>query len=163
MEINIIVAAGKDGAIGKKGNLIWHIPEDLKRFKKLTMGNTIVMGRHTWESLPKKPLPGRRNIVLSRNPEFLPQGAEKARDVAEVMKLTDNDPLVFIIGGEQIYKEFLPKADKIYLTEIDDVCDEADAWFKMQRNGWKELEVSSGTETSEGIRYRYINYERVGK
>lgn len=115
MEVNMIVAAGKDGAIGKNGDLIWHISSDLKRFKALTMGHPVIMGRKTWESLPKKPLPGRLNIVVSRNPDFIAEGARVVTTPEDALGVSgDSSP--FVMGGEQIYKAFMPYVTKIFLT-----------------------------------------------
>ena len=114
--MNIIVAAGADGAIGLNEDLIWRIPADLRRFKTLTMGHPVIMGRRTWESLPKRPLPGRRNIVLSRDAAFHAEGAETAHSPEEALALTAGSDIPFVIGGESIYKAFLPMAERIMLT-----------------------------------------------
>lgn len=159
MEVNIIVAAGKDGAIGKNGDLIWRISSDLKRFKALTMGHTVIMGRNTWDSLPKKPLPGRRNIVVSRNPDFEAEGATVVQSPEDALAAAEGDP--FIIGGEQIYKIFMPYATKIYLTAIDDVCPDADAhlFFPFEYD-WKPVEESDPELTPSGVMYRYVTYSK---
>lgn len=166
-EVNIIVAAGRDGAIGKAGNLIWRIPADLRRFKALTMGHPIIMGRKTWESLPKRPLPGRRNIVVTRNAAFEAPGAELATSPEEALKLCyekGSDNLTpFVIGGEEIYKAFMPLATRIYFTEIDEECPEADARlpFPLNPDEWKAEEVGGIEITPEGVRYSYVTYGRV--
>ncbi len=169
--MNIIVATGADGAIGLKGNLIWRIPADLRRFKTLTMGHPVIMGRLTWESLPKRPLPGRRNIVVTRDASYQVEGAEVVHSPEEAVALVAADAsdgkgisegMPFVIGGESIYKAFLPMAERIYLTEIEASCPEADARFPFPLDPatW-ELEEASATETTpEGITYRYATYRR---
>lgn len=160
MEVNMIVAAGKDGAIGRKGDLIWHISSDLKRFKALTMGHPVIMGRKTWESLPKKPLPGRLNIVISRNPGFMVEGGEVVSSPEEALRLAgESDP--FIMGGEQIYKAFMPYVTKIYLTEIDAECKDADARleFPLDPDRWGVEEEGGEETTSDGVAYRYVTYK----
>ncbi len=164
-EVNIIVAAGKDGAIGKAGNLIWRIPADLRRFKALTMGHPIIMGRKTWESLPKRPLPGRRNIVVTRNAAFEAPGAEVVTSPAEALELCYGKDSIppFVIGGEEIYKAFMPLATRVYLTEIDGECPDADAHlpFPLNPDEWKAEEIGESEVTPEGVRYRYVTYGRV--
>lgn len=159
MEVNMIVAAGKDGAIGKNGDLIWHISSDLKRFKSLTMGHPVIMGRKTWESLPKKPLPGRLNIVVSRNPEFIAEGARVVASPEDALTLAgQSEP--FIMGGEQIYRAFMPYVTKIYLTEIDAECKDADARlpFPPESAKWNVEESGDAEKTAEGLVYRYVTY-----
>lgn len=159
MEVNMIVAVGKDGAIGKGGDLIWRISEDLKRFKRLTMGHPVIMGRKTWESLPKRPLPGRRNIVISRKPEYAAEGGEVCLTPEEaIRKSFDDSP--FIMGGAQIYNLFLPLAGRIYLTEIDAECEDADARLMFSESEWQRVEEGEWNATPEGVRYRYVELVR---
>ena len=117
--ISYVVAVSKNGVIGREGGLPWHISSDLKRFKEITMGKPVVMGRKTWESLPRRPLPGRRNIVITRQPGFAPEGAEVAATPEEALALCGNAPEVAIIGGGEIYRLFWPLVDRLYLTEVD--------------------------------------------
>ena len=160
MEVNIIVAIGKDGAIGRNGDLIWKIPEDLKRFKALTTGHPVIMGRKTWESLPKKPLPNRRNIVVTRQKDFQAEGAETANSINEAMKLVEGED-AFIIGGAEIYKEFLPYATRLYLTLVDESCKDADSYLHIDLSQeWIPAEESPEQQTSQGLTYRYRNYIR---
>src|SRR5471030_990452 len=113
MSVTLILAAAENGDIGKDGAIPCRISDDLKRFKALTMDKTIVMGRITWDSLPKKPLPGRRNIVVTRQPDWRAQGAETmSLDTALAL------PDLFVIGGAEIYREALARADRIELTEV---------------------------------------------
>lgn len=163
-EINIIVAAGRDGAIGLKGDLIWRISADLRRFKSLTMGHPVIMGRNTWESLKRRPLPGRRNIVVTRNPEYVAEGAEVVSSPEEALRITEGEN-PFVMGGEQIYKALLPHATGIYLTEIDAVCPEADATipFLFETKKWRVIEESEPETTQEGIKYRYVTLQLIQK
>lgn len=159
-DVKIIVAAGQDGAIGLNGNLIWRIPEDLKRFKALTSGNVVIMGRKTWESLPKKPLPGRRNIVLSQKKGYEAPGAEVVDSPQEALKLSQGKQ-AFIIGGAEIYNLFMPLASEIYLTLVKENCDYADARLNIDlAHGWGLEESSPEYQTQEGIPYQYLIYKR---
>ena len=162
MEINLIVALGKAGEIGKNGGLIWKIPEDLKRFKSLTTGHTVIMGRKTWDSLPKKPLPGRRNIVITRQKDFRAEGAEIADSIETALRLLGSDAKPFIMGGEEIYNAFLPFVTTYYLTEIEDNCQEADSFLKLNFDkDWVKIEESDIFSTPEGVRYRYVTYKKL--
>ena len=159
--MKIIVAIGKDGAIGKNHNLIWHIPEDLKRFKALTTGHPVIMGRKTWESLPKKPLLNRRNIVLTREKDMEFPGAETVNSIEEAIRISEGQQ-PFIIGGAEIYKAFLPYAEELYLTLVEDTCPEADAFLNIDfSDGWELIEEKSPEVTDGGIGYRYVNYRRI--
>lgn len=161
MDVNIIVAAGKNGAIGRRGDLIWCISSDLKRFKALTMGHTVIMGRKTWDSLPKRPLPGRRNIVVSRNPKFTAPGAEVANSPERALQLAQGEK-VFIMGGAQLYDALFSLANRVYLTEIDAECSDADAFieFPLDPYVWRTAETSTHQQTSDNVTYRYVIYER---
>ena len=117
--ISFVVAVSRNGVIGREGGLPWHISSDLKRFKEITMGKPVIMGRKTWESLPRKPLPGRRNIVITRQQEFSAEGAEVAQNPGEALRLAGNVPEVAVIGGGEVYRLFWPLVDRLYLTEVD--------------------------------------------
>jgi dihydrofolate reductase len=117
--VSLVYAQSRNGVIGDAGGLPWHIPSDLKRFKETTFGKPVIMGRKTWESLPRKPLPGRMNIVLTRQLEFVAEGAEVAATVAEAMAFAADAPEICVIGGAEIYAQFLPLAGRIYLTQVD--------------------------------------------
>ncbi len=118
--ISIIVAMGKENQIGINNKLLWHIREDLQNFKRLTLGSSIIMGRNTYESIGK-PLPGRQNIILSRQANYAPQGVCVFHNLKNAMEhcLQDKSPEVFVIGGGQVYKEALPISDRIYLSRVD--------------------------------------------
>jgi len=128
MDITIIVAIAENNAIGKNNDLLWHISGDLKRFKEITTGHTIIMGRKTYLSLPKRPLPNRRSIVISDIPNENMDGVEITNSIESAISLADKEKENFIIGGGMIYKQFLPIANKIYLTKVHKTYD-ADIFF----------------------------------
>jgi len=136
---SIIVAIGKNNEIGKDNDLLWRISADMKRFKAITTGNTIVMGRKTFESLPKGALPNRRNIVLSSQKlEF--ENAEVYQNMEQVIDATKNDEKVFIIGGASLYQTFIDKVDSMFLTKINEAF-EADVFFpQFEWNDWTVVE-----------------------
>ena len=120
-EVVIIAAVARNRVIGKDNRLLWNIPEDMAHFKTLTAGHTVVMGRKTWESLPPRfrPLPGRRNIVISRQADYAAPGAELADSLENALKLASTAATVFVIGGEQIYTQAMAVADRLEITEVD--------------------------------------------
>lgn len=128
-EITIIVACTRDFGIGKNGDLLFHLREDLRHFKNLTMGHPIVMGRKTFESFPNGALPGRRNIVITRNPAYSAEGIETVSSIGQALDLCSSEKKIFIIGGGEIYKQSLPMADNIELTLIDAPAEGADTFF----------------------------------
>ena len=139
--ISLVVAASRNGVIGKDGGLPWHISSDLKLFKQITMGKPVIMGRKTWDSLPRKALPGRRNVVISRKLDIPLHGAEAARNMDEALALAkvDHPDEIAVIGGGEIYRLFWPLADQIYLTEVD-VEVEGDTLFpKINPAEWELL------------------------
>jgi dihydrofolate reductase len=139
--ISLVVAASRNGVIGKDGGLPWHISSDLKLFKQITLGKPVIMGRKTWDSLPRKPLPGRRNIVISRQLDLPFSGAEAVRNIDEALALAkvDHPDEIAVIGGGEIYRLFWPLADQIYLTEVD-VEVEGDTLFpKINAAEWELL------------------------
>lgn len=128
MKISLIVAVAEDRAIGDKGNLLWHLSSDLKRFKAITTGHTIIMGRKTYDSLPNGALPNRRNIVVSRQLKSL-KDAEVYSNIDEALKATSDEDIVYIIGGGEIYKKTFPRADELHLTLVHKSYPEADTRF----------------------------------
>lgn len=130
MKIFLIVACARNGLIGAAGKLPWHLPADLKRFKTITLGKTLLMGRKTWASLPVQPLPGRRNIVLSRNPQFHTPHAECIHTVDELFQCLGEEEVCFVTGGAEVYAHFLPHAARIYLTLVDTEI-EGDVYFPL--------------------------------
>ena len=121
MRISIVAAIARGGVIGRDNGIPWRVPEDARHFRALTIGHPVVMGRRTWDSLPSpyRPLPGRRNVVLSRDPGWRAAGAERAGSLDEALGLVDGAPRVFVIGGADVYAAALPIADDLLLTEID--------------------------------------------
>ena len=136
MTISLVVAASTNNVIGSDGGLPWHLPDDLRHFKRLTTGNPIVMGRRTFESIGR-PLPDRRNIVMTRDPDYVAPGCDVVSSVREALDLVEDADEVMIIGGGQVYRDFLPHADRIYLTRVQaDV--EGDTYFPdIDEAGWR--------------------------
>ncbi len=156
-QFSIIVAISQNNVIGRDNDLIWHIPDDLKRFKALTTGHTIIMGRKTYDSLRIKPLPNRRNIVISRDENLKLPGCEVVKSVEEAIIIADNDRENFIIGGSSIYQLFMPFVQKMYITDVDQAF-EGDVFFpKIDFNNWK-LESQTEFVVHNDIPYRYTNY-----
>lgn len=127
--ISIIVAVAADNAIGRRGDLLCHLPDDLRHFKQVTQGCTVIMGERTFFSLPKHPLPNRRNIVLTDVPGKQFEGAQAVYSIEEALAAADLDRENFVIGGGMVYRQFLPLADKLYITHIDHVFPDADTFF----------------------------------
>ena len=138
MTLSIIVAVASDGAIGRANDLLWHLPADLKRFKELTTGHTIPMGRKTFESLPRGPLPNRRNIIISRSLPAQP-GAEVYPTIQQALEACASDEEVFIIGGGEIYRQLLPNTERIYLTRVQASFSDAEVFFpELDPTEWIE-------------------------
>lgn len=156
-----IVAMGSDRSIGRGGDLIWHLPADLKHFKATTMGHPVIMGRRTWESLPKGALPGRRNIVVSRNPAFRAPGAETALSPEEALAMCRHGEVPFIIGGAQVYAAALRYVGRLYITRIDSDCADADARFpELRDEEWTLVQQDGAQQTPDGTSYRFEIWER---
>jgi dihydrofolate reductase len=155
----LVWAQSTSGVIGRDGRIPWQLPEDLARFKALTLGHTVVMGRRTWESLPAtvRPLPGRRNVVLSRDPDYLAAGA----DVVTCLDDALSDAQVWVIGGQQIYALAMPKAARCEVTEVevDLVRDDADALAPVLDESWMGT-TGEWLTSSSGLRYRFYSYCR---
>lgn len=126
--LSIIVAIAENNAIGKAGDLLCHLPNDLQYFKRQTSGCTIVMGKNTFYSLPKRPLPNRRNIVMTGSTDFVYEQTEVAHSIQEVMDMVAEEE-AFIIGGGMVYRQFLPLVDKLYITHIHHTWEDADTYF----------------------------------
>lgn len=160
MQINIISAVARNRAIGYNNNLLYFIKEDLRRFKQLTTGNTVIMGRRTFESLPKGALPNRRNIVLSRTKKDFPN-CDVYTSLDEALKHIDKDEKAFIIGGASVYKEALEIADRLYLTEIDAIPKNADVFFpEYDKNIWTIEAKEEHAETEDAPAYSFVDYVR---
>ena len=160
-KLALIAAIAKNNAIGFENKLIYWLPNDLKRFKELTTGHTIIMGSNTFRSLPKGALPNRRNIVLSRKEKGFP-GCETFSSLEEALANCNNEEIVYIIGGEMLYRTALPKADILCLTEIDDTPENADAFFpQLSKSEWEVIEMEEhGTDEKHHFNYRFTTYIR---
>ncbi|MFZ2267470.1 MAG: dihydrofolate reductase [Azonexus sp.] len=160
-EIVIIVAVAQNRVIGKDNQLIWNIPEDMAHFKALTAGHSVLMGRKTWESLPPRfrPLPGRRNIVISRQADYAAPGAELANSLEDGLALAASDVTVFIIGGADIYQQALPLADRLEITEVE-LSPEGDSWFpEIPAAEWQETaRIPAPTNSATG--FAFLTYRR---
>jgi dihydrofolate reductase len=162
-EVGLVWAQSTSGVIGRGGDIPWRVPEDLARFKQLTIGHTVVMGRRTWESLPAtvRPLPSRRNVVLSRRSDFLADGARVVDSLEQAFSLSETDPETWVIGGAQIYLLALPLASRCEVTEveIDLRRDDDDALAPVLDETW--LGVTGEWQVSRtGLRYRFHSYRR---
>lgn len=157
--VYLVAAVARNGIIGAKGQLPWRLPEDLKHFRKITLGHPVIMGRRTWESLGK-PLPGRENIVVTRRPGYEAAGASAAASVEGAIALCAGEPVAFVIGGEEIYAAALALADGLVLTEID--ADFAgDARFPdWDRAAWRATQRETHT-SAEGLRFDFVLYEKA--
>lgn len=162
MKVALIAAVAQNGAIGNGNKLIYWLPNDLKRFKQLTTGHTIIMGSNTFRSLPKGALPNRRNIVLSRKEAEFP-GAEKFTSLERALDSCREEDIVFIIGGEMLYKSALPLSDILYLTEVEDTPEEADAFFPtFDKKEWQIREKERHcTDDKHLFNYSFTTYEKA--
>jgi len=158
--ISLIAAVARGGAIGRDNVLLCRISDDLKFFKRTTLGAPVLMGRKTWDSIGR-PLPGRRNVVITRNAGWQAEGAERAGSLDEALALVAGAPKAFVIGGGEIYRAALPRADELVLTEID-ADFEADAFFPAWDRALFRAEPVGDVRTSEdGIPYRWVIYHRI--
>lgn len=165
MIISLVVAASRNGVIGREGGLPWHISSDLKLFKQITLGKPVIMGRKTWDSLPRKPLPGRSNIVISRKLDFYAAGAQAAKNVDEALRLAsvDEPPEVAVIGGGEIYRLFWPIVDQIYLTEVDLEVEGDTVFPKLNSAEWDLLEATQydrGPDDSAGFTLKVLKRKK---
>lgn len=160
-EIVIIVAVAKNRVIGKDNQLVWSHPADMAHFKTLTAGHTVLMGRKTWESLPPRfrPLPGRRNIVISRQADYAAPGAELANSLESGLALAAADETVFIIGGADIYRQSLPLADRLEITEVE-LSPEGDSWFPEIPAAEWQLTAKKIPPVSSGTGFAFLTYRR---
>jgi dihydrofolate reductase len=159
--IALVAAVARGGVIGRDGGVPWHLPEDLARFRSLTTGHAVVMGRRTWDSLPERfrPLPGRRNIVVTRDPDWRADGAERAGSLDDGLAHAAEETSVFVIGGAQIYRQALPLADELLLTEID-LEVEGDAFFpEFDRAAFDERSREPHV-AEDGTRFAFVDYSR---
>ena len=168
MRLALIVAQGKNRVIGNENRLPWYLPEDLRYFKQVTLGKPIIMGRKTYESIGK-PLPGRTNIVITRDPNWSAEGVKLAKSLDEAIELGEAQALIdgveeaVVIGGAQIYEQSLSRVDRLYMTEVDDEP-EGDAWFpEVDYSQWRGLGRESYPADDQPNRYPYafVVYDRA--
>jgi len=159
--LSLIVAIASNNAIGKNNQLLWHIPEDLKRFKALTTGHTVIMGKRTYESLPLHPLPNRVNMVITDVPGEQIEGCLTVYSMEEAIQKADPEKENFIMGGGMVYKQFLPIVDKLYLTIVEKAFD-ADTFFpEIDFREWRCIEkLEVPFDESLGFSYSYLTYDR---
>ena len=160
MPLHLIYARARNNVIGKNGDLPWHLPEDLAHFKRTTLGQAVVMGRITWESIPEKfrPLPGRRNVVVSRQADYIATGAAVVTSLQAALAFFPSDEVVWLIGGAQLYAQALPLAAQIVVTEID-ADFEGDAFAPLLGPDWHETERSQHM-SAQGLAYSLVTLER---
>ena len=162
MKISIIVATAQGNAIGRKGDLLFHISADLRRFKEITMSHPIIMGRKTFESFPKGPLPGRENIVITRQTDYHHDGITIVGSFSDALAAANGVDEAFVIGGGEIYREAMNHATTIYLTEIDATVEDADTFFPtIDPQEWNVSDEGEWiTDERSGVRYRFVCLSR---
>jgi dihydrofolate reductase len=159
MKLHLIYARARNGVIGANNTLPWHLPEDLAHFKRTTLGQPVIMGRKTWDSLPPKfrPLPGRLNIVVTRQPDWQAEGALRAGSIDEAMTLCPADAQAWVIGGAEIYAQAAPRASSAVVTEIDQDF-EGDAFAPTLGDGWSEVQREQHT-AANGLPFSFVTYQ----
>ncbi len=157
----LIAAVAKNRVIGKDNGLLWHLPEDMRHFRETTRGKPVIMGRKTWESLPDafRPLPGRQNIVISRNPAYAAAGASLAHSLGAALELAGDAAEVCLIGGAELYRQAIASADLLYLTEIDRDYDGDVIFPEVSGEEWEEVSRRAGSESSAPA-YDFVVYRR---
>ncbi|MDC8773124.1 dihydrofolate reductase [Roseateles albus] len=161
-EISLIAGVAQDGAIGRGNELLWRLPADLARFKALTLGHAVIMGRKTWDSLPAKfrPLPARRNLVLTRKLDAALDGAEVCTSLDAALAACAGQERVFVIGGAEIYALALPLADRLELTEVGQAYPDADSFFPLwDKATFSEVAREPG-QSPDGLRYDFVSYQK---
>ncbi len=161
--ISLVAAVSRNGVIGIRNSLPWHLPADLRFFKQLTLGHAIVMGRKTFDSIGR-PLPGRTNIVISRGTYQAPQGVEAVNSIDAAIALCEEQSEVFFIGGGEIFQQAMGVAQRLYLTEIDIDIPDGDAWFpEFDRKTWTETGRESHYDQTGQYAFDFVVYERKNK
>jgi dihydrofolate reductase len=161
VKVFLVAAVARNGVIGRDGTIPWRLAEDMQRFRELTTGHPVVMGRRTWESLPDpfRPLPGRRNVVVTRDPGWRDEGAERAGSLEEALELVEGAERAFVIGGAELYASALPLADELVLTELDSAV-EGDTFFPEFRRADFEEVAREPRVTPDGTTFAFVTYER---
>lgn len=160
MRLNLIYAQSRGGVIGYQGTMPWHLPEDLSHFKRQTLNAPVIMGRKTWDSIPERfrPLPGRRNIVITRQTGWGAPGAEVAHALEDAIALVSDAPEAWVMGGAQIYAQALPLAQKAVVTEID-ADFQGDAFAPVLSSDWRET-CREQHVAANGLTYAFVTFER---
>ena len=161
MKLHLIYARARNGTIGKEGQMPWHLPEDLAHFKRVTLGQPVIMGRKTWDSLPARfrPLPGRTNIVITRQAEWNAEGALRAASIEEAMQLCGDVPDAWIMGGAEIYRQAEPLASTAVVTEIDADFD-GDAFAPELGAAWQEIQREPHVGAN-GLTFSFVTYQQA--
>jgi dihydrofolate reductase len=160
--VALIAAVGLNRAIGKDGQLLWRLPEDMRHFRDTTRGKPVVMGRKTWESLPEtfRPLPGRLNIVVTHNREYSARGALVAASLGDALQMAGDAPEIFVIGGAELYRQAMPIAHRLHLTEVADRPD-ADAFFpEVNADAWEEVSREAVRAAGTVPDFAFVEYRR---
>jgi dihydrofolate reductase len=159
MKLHLIYARARNGAIGKDGQMPWHLPEDLAHFKRVTLGQPVIMGRKTWDSLPPRfrPLPGRINIVVTRQADWQAEGALRAHSIEDAMRLCDDAPDAWIMGGAEIYRQAEALASTAVVTEIDRDY-EGDAFAPTLGANWQEVQRESHV-AANGLPFSFVTFQ----
>lgn len=162
MKIGLVAAMSRNHVIGRNNALPWSLPADLQRFKKITMGKPMIMGRKTYDSIGR-PLPGRKNIVISRNPAFHADGVTVVGSLNAALEAADQAPEVMVIGGMNIYHQFLPRADRLYFTLIHSSIDDGDAFFPAyNRRDWRlVIEENHPADALNPFAYSFMTWQRI--
>jgi dihydrofolate reductase len=161
VRVSLVAAVARNGVIGRDNAIPWHLPEDARRFRALTMGHPVVMGRRTWDSLPERfrPLPGRRNVVVTRNVVWNAEGAERAGSLDEAFRLLAGAPQIFVIGGAELYAEAFPRADELVVTEIDAEI-QGDVFFPTWDQATFREESREPHVSEDGTAFAFVTYRR---
>lgn len=159
--VSLVAAVSENRVIGRAGGLPWHLPDDLQHFKRLTVDHTVIMGRKTYAEM-KRPLANRRNVVISQNPDFHPHGVTVVPSLEEALALGATEREVFVIGGGEIFRQAMPRADRLYLTVVQAQI-EGDTWFpEFDREGWVlEEEASHPADARHPFSFTYRTYRRI--
>jgi len=159
--ISIIAAIGKNNELGKANELLWKLPNDMKHFKETTTGKTVIMGRKTFQSIGR-PLPNRRNIVVTRDETFAIDGIEVAHSLEEALRLVQDEEEAFIIGGGELYNQALPFTQRLYITHVDSAFD-ADTFFPEITSEWRKVsQEEHGADEAHAFPYSFVVYEKTG-
>lgn len=161
MTLSIIAGIGKKNELGKDNQLLWNIPEDMRHFREITSGHPVIMGRKTFESIGK-PLPNRRNIVITRDTSYAGDDIEVVHSLEEALSLfTNSEDEVFVIGGAEIYRQAIPRADKLYITHVEQEFPDADTFFpEIDMNIWEKISLTHTSDKKHNLSYKFTIYKK---